>query len=144
MNNFFIIHTKEHTAFKDFIKKKPGSMSVSHVDLFNQQEKYLLFGESKNNSVLACDLFNKLFDSISNLHNPKYHTIFYYTDTLDTVILENFIGTIEKYKDKLQVTLDIQICNLEEPTEIHKECLKTIMKIKNIDLVNKEYIQQIF
>ena len=93
MNNFFIIHTKEHTGFKDFIKKKPGSITVSYVDILNQQEKYLLFGESKNNSVLSCELFNKLYDSITNLHNLKYHTIFYYTDTLDSVILENFIGT---------------------------------------------------
>ena len=144
MNNFFIIHTMEHSTFKDFIKKKPGSMSVSYVDLLNQQEKYLLFGENKNNSVLECDLFNKLFDSISNLHNPKYHTIFYYTDTLDSVILENFIGTIEKYKDKLDVVLDIQLCNLDEPTQITTECLNQIKEIKNINQVNKEYIQQIF
>ena len=144
MNNFFIIHTKEHTTFKDFIKKKPGSLSVSYVDLLNQQEKYILFGESKSNSVLECELFNKLFDSISNLHNPKYHSIFYYTDTLDNVILENFIGTIENYTDKLEVALDIQICNLDEPKPLDTECLNQIVEIKNINQVNKESIQQIF
>jgi len=144
MNNFFIIHTKEHTGFKDFIKKKPGSITVSYVDILNQQEKYLLFGESKNNSVLSCELFNKLYDSIANLHNLKYHTIFYYTDTLDSVILENFIGTIESYRKKLQVVMEIQICDLDEPTEINTECLNQITTIKNINQVNKEYILQIF
>ena len=144
MNNFFIVHTKEHTTFKDFVKKKPGSITVSYVDLLNQQDKYLLFGESKNNSVLECELFNKLFDSISNLHNPKYHTIFYYTDTLDIVILNNFLDTIEKYKNKLEVIVDMQLCNLDEPTTNNNECLTEIVKTTNINLVNKEYIQQIF
>ena len=144
MNNFFIIHTKEHNTFKDFIKKKPGSMSVSYIDLLNQQEKYILFGEKKNNTVLECELFNKLFDSISNLHNSKYSSIFYYTDTLDCVILENFISTIENYQDKLQVMMEIQLCNLDEPTPYHTECINQITITKNINQVNKESIQQIF
>jgi len=144
MNNFFIIHTKDHTVFKDFIKKKPGSIYVSYIDILNQQEKYILFGESKNNSVLECELFNKIFESISNLQYPKYHSIFYYTDTLDTVILENFIGTIEKYKDKLDINLNINLCNLDEPKSIDTECINQIKIIKNINQVNKEYIQQIF
>ena len=144
MNKFNIIHTKEHSNFKDFIKKKPGSITVSYIDILNQQEKYILFGEAKNNSVLGCELFNKLFDSISNLHNPKYHTIFYYTDTLDCVILENFIETIEGYKDKLEVPMKLQICNLDENTTINTECINQITNKKNINLVSKEYIQQIF
>ena len=144
MNNFFILHTKEHTAYKDFIKRKPGSISVSYIDILNQQEKYLLFGESKSNSVLECELFNKLYESIVNLHNPKYHTIFYYTDTLDCVILENFIGTIESYRNKIQIGVDIQICNLEEPTTTQEECLDQLKEVKSINQRSKEYIQQIF
>jgi hypothetical protein len=144
MNNFYILHTKEHTTFKDFIKKKPGSISITYVDILNQQEKYLLFDENKSNSVLACELFNKIFDSISNLQNPKYHSIFYYTDTLDFVILDNFINTIENYKKKLEVTLDIQITNLDDPTESIIECLNHLKETKNINLPSKESIQQIF
>ncbi len=143
MNNFFIVHTKEHTKYKDFIKKKPGSINVSYIDLLNQQEKYILFGESKNNSVLECELFNKLFDSITNLHNPKYHTIFYYTDTLDCTILENFITTIESYRDKLEVIMEISLCNLDN-TEKKKECLTKLITKKNLNQVNKEFILQIF
>lgn len=144
MNNFFILHTKEHSAFKDFIKKKPGSLSVSYIDLLEQQEKYQLFGESKSNSVLECDLFNKIFDSISNLHNPKYHTIFYYTDTLDSVIIENFTSTIKKYSDKLLVELNIEICNLDEPLKYYEECLTLLKETKNINHRSKESIRQIF
>ena len=144
MKNFLIIHTNDHNSFKDFIKKKPGSMYISYIDLLAQQEKYILFGESKNNSVLACELFNKIYDSISNLHNPKYHSIFYYTDTLDCVILNNFIDTIEQYKSKLKVELEIKLCDLDnQPTNL-PQCLNRERITKSISLVNKEYIQQIF
>ena len=139
MNNFFIIHTKEHNNFKEFIKKKKGSINISYIDILNQQEKYLLFGESKNNSVLECELFNKIYDSIANLHNPKYHTILYYMDTLDLVILEDFISTLKEYDSKLQTEIEISLCDLDNGVLYH-EWLKNL----NINLVSKEFIQQIF
>lgn len=147
MNNFIIIYTSDHSLYKDFCKKKKGSISISYIDLLSTQEKYFVFGDDKfSNKVLECELFVKIFDSIKVLKtNNTYHTILYFIDTLDCVILNNFLDTIEHYKKKINISdFVIKITTLEQLDKESEKCLKQIKEKREISISSKESIHQMF
>ena len=146
MNKFYIIHSKDHDSFKESCKQKKGTIVISYVDLLSQQEKYILYDEPKNNTVLECELFNKIYNSIYNLKNPKYHSVYYYTDTLDSLITSSFIDSLLEFKDKTASDFTIAICNLDNNESCQKRLTKLLKNIKknNIEIVNKDCLHQTF
>jgi hypothetical protein len=147
MNTFLIVYTSEHSLYKDFCKKKKGSISISYEDLIDNQEKYFVFEDEKIcKKVLECELFVKIYDSLKVLKsNERYHTILYYIDTLDYVILDSFTDTIQSYQKKIKIpNLELQIIVLDEIDKESEKCLNQLIKRKQINLINKDYIQQMF